>query len=289
MRGSRTLKSILLDLFYFMVLMLQNKTRIMTEEEVLLSSTLNELGAKAVLSYIPTNIIEHARKRPTFASFGVTELAHVLSFTYIADTLSVMLVCKQWYAATQRQHFWLKRIERAKRAFLSSHNFTQDPTAAVMAFDTFSSPVAETLRCQIEWLFATNWLMSFIIRKTGQETVRRITHLSTCVCQFYIDKTTLVRSWMKSIGFHHAGLYISETLRNGSVVSRMERPTASSMTGTLCGQTEHGHYNGEGIEIGDGFHPHGTGKWTFDDGEVLEGPGVAFEGEPRMPYKKLKL
>ncbi len=37
---------------------------------------------------------------------------------------------------------------------------------------------------------------------------------------------------------------------------------------------------------------HGDGKWTFADGSILEGEGVAYKGEPRYieaPLKKQKV
>ncbi len=261
----------------------------MSEDEWLLAIIVAELGAKAVLNHMPAKLIANARKRPTITSFGITELAHILSFTYTADTLSIMLVCKQWHAATRRQHFWAKRIERAKKAYLSKGNFKKDPTAVVMAFDTFSSPVVETLRDQTEWVFRKLWIKSCFLSKTGQLTVRRRTNVSTCLCQFSnTDGMMMVRSWMKADGFENNGVHISEKLQNGNVIMRIERPTGISKSGTMCGHTENGHYNGEGREEGSTFLPHGTGKWTFEDGEILEGKGVAFHGEPRMPYKKLK-
>ena len=33
--------------------------------------------------------------------------------------------------------------------------------------------------------------------------------------------------------------------------------------------------------------PHGDGKWTFPDGNILEGVGVAWMGEPRRPLKRI--
>jgi hypothetical protein len=34
--------------------------------------------------------------------------------------------------------------------------------------------------------------------------------------------------------------------------------------------------------------PHGNGKWTFSNGTILEGIGVAWMGEPRKPIKRYK-
>jgi hypothetical protein len=36
------------------------------------------------------------------------------------------------------------------------------------------------------------------------------------------------------------------------------------------------------------FLPHGNGKWTFPDGTILEGDGVAYKGQPRHIIQKIE-
>ncbi len=261
----------------------------MSEDEWLLSVVTKAHGAKAVLDRLDAKFIDEAKKTPSLSNMDTMLLAHVLSFTHIEDTLSVMRVNQQWHAATRMHHFWAKRIERKKRLILEIR-FIKSPALAVMAFDTFSSPVTETLRDQVEWVFRS-WVKIFDT-DSGQTIVRRMTGRGTCIGQWF-DKSTLIRrTWMEATnGFVSSGRSVSECMdrsKSNGVRTRIELAFPKATLALVAGRTRHGFYEGESIMMDGLYQPHGKGKWTFDDGEILEGPGVAFHGEPRMPYKKLK-
>ncbi len=235
--------------------------------------------------------------------FGTNELALILSFTGNADTFNVVLVCKQWFKATRLRHFWNKRIERAKEEIIS-HRCWLDAhrKLAVKAFDTFNSPVAETLRQQVEWTLrshATGWInicsTKFNVDPTLYISVLRKTHAKTCIEQLVHPAGTIsYRVWFESgeFWFEAAGKFVREATCAWDPAIRLsynvyDHETERGAIITL--KTEHGVYEGQAKLMDRLLQPHGAGKWSFEDGEILEGPDVAFEGVPKFSSKKLKL
>ncbi len=223
--------------------------------------------------------------------FGTTELAHILSFTLDADTFNVMLTCKQWYLATRMRHFWYKRIDRAKDVIISAN---KSFALSVRAFDTFNSPIAETLRQQVEWTrFPLKWTAidttKFHSEITRYPTVSRRTHTNTCVEQIFgKDGVMDYRLWYETDEkFRGVGKLVREATRAWDPAIRLEYEDYSNLNKSvsIILKTQHGVFDGRAKKIGVLLQPHGAGKWTFDDGEILEGSDVAYEGEPK---KKLK-
>jgi len=255
----------------------------MSESEWLLNQILLHLGgADIVVKHLPNELLEKALKVPSFNMFAPTELAMILSYTDLKDTKSIMLTCKKWYEATQRVHFWKQRIEVAKRKIGGK---------LFQLFDTFKSPVQETLRDQVEWLFRRR---SWILVRSRSIVRRSRDH---CIDQYFEGSNVSSHCWFEpdsQTSFStKKGKYVRVNIREKGLIKIEKEKYDDKKAVVKKILDDDSIYEGEAEEMDSKkkvWTPHGDGKWIFPDGTILEGKGIAWKGEPRQPVqKKIKL
>ena len=84
----------------------------MNSLECLLSILIERDGgpANTIKRYSNEEVVEASRSL-YFAKITGSFLVHVLSYTHLVDTKSVIITCMAWYRASREQAFWRKRIE----------------------------------------------------------------------------------------------------------------------------------------------------------------------------------
>ncbi len=212
--------------------------------------------------------------------FHTDLLAKVLGYTTLPDTLPVMRTCKRWYVSTQSRTFWRKRI---------SDKIWKDYRSikCIELFDPFCI-VKETLREQLEWLFRRGWIFSVTDRNNDYCIVRkidddhqvsmdkldmkypRISKMSPLIDEYWFPQNNEGVKWSNRI----------RLIVNGIFVTRNTIWIASDGAKFEGGAT---------LDAEKYIVPHGDGKWTFPDGTILEGVGVAWMGEPRKAIKRAKM
>ncbi len=292
---------------------LKNKHENMDEAEWFLNTVLVPTfdGASAFLYALEAGPhdavikqIEAARKRPCFASMSHDVIRHILSFTTLSDTRTIMRVCKKWYEQTRLPLFWAKHILCAKQkaiaAFVPNHSITREADiAAIYAFDTFASPVPETLRDQVEWVFRMRWLHLEHSAEDRDAVVVRKTARKTCYEEWRnpLDNKLHECTWFESSSFSYEGKMVTVS-PNDVKFRRIEVDHAQSLIATriIFRMPDDSIFDGQGLNISETgdtkYRPHGNGKWIFADGTVLEGECVAYKGEPRFiepPSKRNKV
>lgn len=205
---------------------------------------------------------------------------HILSYIQLKDIRNVIRVCKLFYQCMFKPHFWTKHIERTFGTIAGGFKYVQ-------YFSTFKSPVKETLREQVEFNFRNGWLVlicghpyTFIIRKTYlghslRHTLNENMELQNCVICVLDDKYK----------FAKGSTNIAECVNNSKWFFWNIQKWGEPGLGKLKYE-KYGLYEGEIAPkiVGNDYEAHGSGKWTFHDGTILEGEGVAWYGEPRKPF-----
>lgn len=126
--------------------------------EWILEQWVKRHGANRAVEHLPCNEIVDLSEFDVVKAVPVDLLPFILGYTALSDTLSVMLVCRAWYAATQKHHFWSRRIQRKKEETISRLASGEEHFGDfILRFNTFFHP-EESLRQQVEWLFRDDWL-----------------------------------------------------------------------------------------------------------------------------------
>ncbi len=113
---------------------------IMSENGVL-QNIFNYLGGPdKLIPFIPADLIERATSYPYFKDITGGFLAHVLSYTTLKDTMSVILTCKSWYQASRAETFWSRRIRKKLAEYCECYCYRPKFKKAFLAFDTFKTP-----------------------------------------------------------------------------------------------------------------------------------------------------
>ena len=223
-------------------------------------------GADKLMSLLPTNLIATFIKGVSITSFPQDLLAHVLSYIHISDICNVRLTCVVFAQAMRKQHFWHKFIKDTLEKFILHYKCTTLHAKFIREFNTFGALVEETLRDQVEWIFkwkrSEQWpypLLVFEVSSNNEcATIRRGAQ----------GKGSLIIFKCKDGYQHVMSTFIGDGTRRCVFKS-------GKYNGVFTGGCEAPLYGGYV------FTAHGSGKWVFDDGSVLEGSGVAFENEPR--------
>ncbi len=260
----------------------------MNSSECLLTILIDKVGgADRVIEYFPSDLVTEARRELYFAKITGRFLVHVLSYTYLPDTLAVILACREWHRASRDQAFWKRRIEYVE------HMYHSGPT-----FDAFKTlGLCTTLRHQLEWLFKKGtWV---IHTKDGSWRRRSIDNIRIIVRSkgsiIDISEYVSVNGSLNKT----TGRYLQECRGCDSehyAKSFFDFPTYASETGTGFFLFHSGRtFEGQCLESKefDRIVPHGNGKWVLEDGSILEGECVAYKGEPRFieqpPTKRIKI
>lgn len=263
---------------------------------------LNQIGTPTyLLSFVPDDIKISAEKRTNLAHITGDVLAHLLSFTNRQDFKNIIRVCRAWYNATRQKHYWSSNIAR-RRKHLIAMNEKKYPgdslvKARFKAFDPFMSPLEdESLRDKLWWTFLKNYSaqITYNVRKHGENSITRHNKFDESQTKHIFESGT---SKITSIAW----------FRNGDTKVKYYGDTKLKLY-TRIGVNEYSSiikwidddgtiYEGQGLIQNKVSHehycPHGNGTWKFPDGSVIEGKGVAWKGEPRLPIgretKRIKI
>jgi hypothetical protein len=240
-------------------------------------------GMSQFIQSVDPSVLDTARKRPTFSTLSSDVVCHILSFTLLSDTRNVRSVCSQWAAQTRKQLFWIPRIKAAKASFVGE----ADVITAISLFDTFNSPIKEALRDQVEWLFRKEWLRVELHSSKDLIVCRKTNH-NTAYEEWIRNGNLVERTWFESSSpDRYEGKLIS-VLTLGRLRRVEQDDINKAYVRYLVMHFENGDiYEGEGLYETAKWYAHGTGKWIFADGHVLEGEMVACRDEPR--YKKRRI
>lgn len=223
----------------------------------MVSELIKRVGVDRLLEHFGMSRDEVA-KRKWFSDITPDLLPHVLSFTYLSDTFSVMRVCKAWYNATRLKLFWYRRIENALKKV----------TTEKIPLDIFFT--SDTLQRQMHWVFKPNEGLD--VEKKSNDLV--------------ITRNRKYHVWV----INSNGIY-TKTYGDGDYTVKFSSSNSSVTIGRHNGYGEGKIENNSLIYTGqikkcrnDTYQAHGDGKWVLkSDGRVIEGKGVAYEGELRLP------
>ena len=233
-------------------------------------------GPDAVLALLPPHLVERAKETCMFSLVTGNLLATVLSYVDRKDVYSVMQVCRSWSMIpyTHRRVFWSRMVGR----LVPFDTFFAIPQQLPTRWD-------ETLRQQVEWIFRPGWCKEhngFYKRRTHDGFVLQYSKISSSY-KVYSEKAN---TWF---------------VRDDNKMLWRTAPNQSFAWDEACQGDDTG--NVWLIDSSDGcvfvgtylyddkkkmIMAHGDGKWTFLDGTVLEGNGVAWKGQKRQPYKRIK-
>ena len=213
----------------------------------------------------------------------------------------IMQVCKQWHlAATTKNHFWKRHIDDALNSWIVNHNIeTREYVQAVRMFDTFSSPVQETLREQVEWIFKQeSWLQVRHAKPKPFIVIRRHTFVNTglqnsfCIALPVRLLVVALRDVEADFKDKKTGRFISKRVNPAHDISGfytiwVNVPSGNNLLRKGLGKVvfpQFGTFEGEIMYDGEknSIQAHNNGKWILNDGTILEGAGVAYRNEPRF-------
>ena len=199
----------------------------------------------------------------------------VLSYVTLKDVNCVMNTCHAWLKATRSKTFWVRLIREAKEKLKHIEH--------IALFDTFCFP-GETLREQVEWIWKENWIRSKVIGKQKEHNIVRKTHEYDKQVSIAIKDGKIVRM-AKFLKPRSEFWYFNQSAQWSD---RRSNVSGKAIDRNVIYHTEDGAiFVGKATkDDNDNVLPHGDGKWTFSDGSILEGKGVAWMGEPRQPLKR---
>ncbi len=234
-------------------------------------------------------LLAYARKRPTLSMLSNDVVGLILSHTRLEYTLPIMCVCKQWYNESRKSTFWKERI--VKKLISLRKDFG---IAVYRGFNTFQSPVKETLREQVEWVFRDkSWVIFEYSVPEDDHIISRKTHLNTWY-EEWLEKTRHTfteRKWIKSTdgksNLYKLSTEMAVQLLNGDYF-RIDGVKSLIAKELIHFYPNGDKFEGSGLLIDRRYEPHGNGKWTFADGTILEGEMIACRGKPRYTEPLIK-
>lgn len=259
-------------------------------------------GTDALLHLIDPNIVKEIASGKSINDLPIALLAQVLSYVERKSVFYMMQVCKLWHRAIcEQNHFWKRHIDNALDFVIADKKITnKQEQCAIRMFSTFYSPVPETLRDQVEWVFKVHLTVQkwTNIHKQICDSKQRMylvferttwtnRNVANWIC---LDIMKCVRAtWYIGARFNDMeGRYVNRILcfdiPNRNYCAFMDIPKYNELgIGTYIYVQMGATFEGSVAYFhGSGYMAHGDGKWTFDNGVVLEGAGVAHMGEPRF-------
>ncbi len=228
-------------------------------------------------------VLELARKELTFDWLPKDLVSHVLSYVALSDVNAVRQVCRIWHEVTQKPAFWKRLIESAKviktKWSCPLGNACVSCKAAIDAFDTFISPLPEPLVKQVGWMFRKQ-SSNLVVFHSDDNLNRHVVRTNLEHIFYQIDNSLIATVWVECRN-PLKGRYVRDFHR-GQPCKRLEMDDFKNDSGIITTTL----FKGQCILIPNPDStrralPHGNGKWTFEDGTVLEGEGVAWKGNPR--------
>jgi len=262
----------------------------MSAEWLISQLVLKAKSQEALIAMLPPDLVASITTGPSITSLPIDILAQVLSYICKSDIRNVRLTCVAFAHAMRKQHFWYPFIQQALNYCIKQRNITNQSEARnILAFNTFESPVAETLRAQVEWVFKPLKWTKFSCQKNKQY-VERCTHLSTNLENAFVLGTNTLQNviWYESARFNDDdGRFISIGKGDNPFLRiEMQKGIHDKAVGSKKVTELNAVFDGNLVWKGEKWLPHGNGKWTFSDGSVLEGNDVASMGEPRFILQK---
>lgn len=226
--------------------------------------------------------IEYFENATTITHLPVDVLAVLLSFIDLKDVRNCMRVSKLFYEATKKNQFWNRFIKQRLEDALVEPKFI-----TVIGNFYFPEYLRETCKTRHEWLFKKLYLKcSLTYKKTFQ--IERFTNYGMGkVIRLKIDVESLKIHWLE---YHDIPYNMFKDLKSFDAKSRhtidlllkneyfYSSGEIEKISGTISKYDA--KWIGSCIQINKIYHPHGKGRWTFDDGTILEGDNVAKNGEP---------
>lgn len=240
-----------------------------------------------IFNMLPNDTIQALLEGVRLDNLSIIELALIFSHVPLSSVLSCMLINKKCYRASRLPQFWNLHVKRR----INNDKYP---------FDTFSSPVKESLRDQCEWLFIKGWL-----RVSSGKTVRKleIINIDRKTNNNNVFRMVFEKHSFKSYALTHYemdgnkfstkyGYKITKYLNHDHhPYITIEYDKGDLMK--VCMKCEDGSlWEGQGCEdkSDHSIVPHGMGVWTFTDGTTLKGPDVAKDGKPvvSVDYREWK-
>ncbi|MBX9637208.1 MAG: F-box protein [Nitrosomonas sp.] len=158
-------------------------------------------GEENALCCFPTHIVRDLKEGKTFKDLPLDVLAHLLSFVERKDIYTVIKVCRLWYEAFKKPQFWKRHIDKALEKVIIDYEMEDNKQyqAAIRLFNTFYSPVTETLREQVEWIFKpfrgpSKWVCLFENHLLdGFIIMERRTHQFNCLGNWFYKSSLKLR------------------------------------------------------------------------------------------------
>lgn len=261
----------------------------MSDEWLLRQFVLYFGSHQKLIDQLPQEAVTHITTGLDFYSLPNDLMPKVLSYISLSDVRNVRSTCIRFAQAMRKQHFWHRLIAQKLEAIIQTNDWRRQQAVALRKFNTFQSPEPETLREQVEWIFRKDWYKT-VDGQDGRVYLDRRTFKNTNLSnQFYKDGTLRGISWYKSAWFQE---FEGDTYCIGMTADTFVYMISKDkqLTGKWRREKYGAMYEGSFILVDPlderQFFAHGDGKWTFDDGTILEGKGVACMGEPRFILQK---
>lgn len=279
-------------------LLLLRKEKEETEEWIVQQIVTN--NRKRLRELIP-DMYMSIEKGKRITDLPIDVLAHCLSFIHIGDVRSCWSTCKLFARAiTTRPHFW-KRLVQAhlKRVAIGwMHNDVSTAALKVIhLFDTFASPRSETLKEQCCFLFKSHlraYVDMYFADGKKHVCINRQNGNARVLCRaFEISSMEIesVSSYESPIGLFNEdfGEYCGEFYDVSKYILIYQKGKA--IRGENMKFSNGFTWDGEVAKRENGnIAAHGSGKWTFPNGTVLEGQNVADMGKPvfKLSFKEMQ-
>ena len=247
-------------------------------------------GQEQLIQQLPQSVVDYIKHGKTFYSLPMDLVASILSYISLRDVRNVRSTCILFAQAMRKQHFWHRLIAQKLEQIITLDVKAKMYANAIRKFNTFECPVPETLRDQVEWIFRKKWYHIFCNESASSpncihfdRTTWKDTNLSNKIS---LNLSTLSICWYESSDFNDLD---GERHQIGNHPDEFEYLIISDKKILAKDRVKkynavyEGQYTLDNENI---FQRHGDGKWTFDDGSVLEGKGVAHMGEPRFVLEK---
>ncbi len=253
--------------------------------------------AKEVLKLLPKKRVAAARKRKGLKDMPVDVLAVILSHVRLCDVKHVRRVNKTWFEATNKPQFWKKLIKEKLDQVCQYYEGVDNPVyrdirKRLDQIDFFFSVNNETIPELMGWLFIKTIKASLGCRYSSHQ-VEKYNTSNQNVVSYAFRKSDNKLMYVKLDSNVLQKLFVVRL--DGSQPKRLEFQNGNA---TITWIDDDGTmFNGCGVNLHKSltpfsqydYTPHGDGKWTFPDGTVIEGKGVAWEGEPRLVVKRQKI
>ena len=226
--------------------------------------------------------IDHFTHGARITHLPVDVLALLLSFIDLKDVKNCMGVSKLFYEATKKDQFWNRFIKQRLENALVEPKFIP-----IIGNFYFPEYLTEKFKTRYEWLFRKLYLKCSLTYKKTFEIARFIDYGIGVVIRLKIDVESLKIHWLELHDIHYIQFKDLQSIESQSrriidLLLKNEYVFSKGKITNISGRIS--KYNAKWIgacaEKDQIYHPHGKGKWIFDDGTILEGDNVAKNGEP---------